>query len=52
MGLNDSNANKVDNLISNLKSTGLKCCSNGISKVVLSAIISNNRMSGVCGRCQ
>ena len=43
--LNNINANKFDDLISSFKSVSLNFCSNGISKVVVSGIISNNRMS-------
>ena len=43
--LNNKNTNKVDELVNNLKSTTIKCISNGIAKVVVSGIVINNRMS-------
>ena len=43
--LNNKNTNKVDELVNNLKSTAIKCISNGIAKVVVSGIVINNRMS-------
>ena len=43
--LNNKNTNKVDELVTILKSTAIKCISNGIAKVVVSGIVINNRMS-------
>ena len=42
---NNKNINKVDELVNNLKSTVIKCTSNGIAKVVVSGIVINNKMS-------
>ena len=39
--LNNKNTNKVDELVNNLKSTAIKCISNGIAKVVVSGIVIN-----------
>ena len=43
--LNNKNTNKVDELVTILKSTAIKCISNGIAKVVVSGIVINNKMS-------
>ena len=43
--LNNNNTNKVDDLISDLKSMALKCLLNVISKVVVSGLISNKLKS-------
>ena len=43
--LNSKNTNKVDELVKNLKSTAIKCISNGIAKFVVSGIVINNKMS-------
>ena len=43
--LNNKNTNKVDELVNNLKSTAIKCISNGIAKVVVSGNVMNNKMS-------
>ena len=43
--LNNNNTNKVDDLISDLKSMALKCLSNVLSKVVVSGVISNKLKS-------
>ena len=43
--LNNKNTNKVDELANNLKSTAIKCISNGIAKVVVPGIVINNKMS-------
>ena len=43
--LNNKNTNKVDELVNNLKSTAIKCISNGIAKVMVSGIVINNKMS-------
>ena len=40
--LNNKNTNKVGKLVNNLKSTAIKCISNGIAKVVVSGIVINN----------
>ena len=42
--LNNKNTSKVDELVNNLKSTAIKCISNGIAKVVVSGIVINNKM--------
>ena len=42
---NNKNINKVDELVNILKSTVIKCTSNGIAKVVVSGIVINNKMS-------
>ena len=39
--LNNKNTNKVDELVNNLKSTAIKCISNGIAKVVVSGTVIN-----------
>ena len=47
----NKNVNKVDELVNILKSTIIKCTSNGIAKVVASDIALNNKMSYfVCSR--
>ena len=43
--LNNKSTNKVDELVKNLESTAIKCISNGITKVVVSGIAINNKMS-------
>ena len=43
--LNNKNANKVDELVNNLKRTAIKCISNGIAKVVVFGIVINDKMS-------
>ena len=43
--LNNKNTNNVDELVKNLESTAIKCISNGITKVVVSGIAINNKMS-------
>ena len=43
--LNNTNTNKVDELVKNLENTAIQCISNGIAKFVVSGIVINDKMS-------